>query len=115
MIYNTKYATKPKGSKEQPVKSFEGTYTRVGAKLTHNSLPGIQFIIGTREKPTRNKAKHFLLSFEGRNKPNLYFSSLYPTIDPNRFEAEYGGVRYVIILDSDKAEVSVLNQSQQAA
>lgn len=95
--------------------SITGSYTRVGAKLTHSVNSLVQFIIGTRQKPTRNKAKHFLLSFAGRNKPNMYFSSLYPTVDPNRFEIEHAGTRYMIVLDSDKAEVSVLNQLQQAA
>lgn len=96
-------------------KCFEGSYKRAGAKLTHTQEPTIRLVIGTRQKPTQSKPKYFLLLMEGRDKSAIYFSSMYQTEDPNRFEMEHDRIRYSMLLDSDKAEVSVLNQSQQAA
>jgi hypothetical protein len=111
MNHDTKYGIQ----KDLCKKSFAGTYTRTGAKLTLQGNPEVRLIIGTRRNTNPHKAKHFLLLFEGRNKPAIYFSSLYPTTDPNTFGMEYEGERYELLLDSDKAEILLLNQSEQAA
>jgi hypothetical protein len=109
---SSKYAIQKIKSK----KTFEGTYTRSGAKLVHTAQPDIRFVIGTRAKTTRTKTPHFLLYMEGRDKPALYFSSMYGQEDPNTYELEYEKVRYRLILDSERAEMVMLfNQSQQAA
>jgi hypothetical protein len=112
MINSSKYAIQ----KDLCKKSFEGTYNRSGAKLVHSTQADIRFVIGTRAKTTRTKTPHFLLYMEGRDKPALYFSSMYGQQDPNTYELEYEKVRYRLVLDSEKAEITVLsNQSQQAA
>lgn len=115
MIDNSKYAIQHVLSKALPKRIFLGTYKRAGAKLTHTTEPDTRLIIGTRLKTTKYKPKHFLLLFEGRNQPNIYFSSLYPTTDPTRFEIEHDGVRYELFLSADKADILLLNQSQQVA
>lgn len=111
MVYNTKYGIQAEISQ----KSFIGSYFRTGAKLTHQEQPTIRFVIGTRQKTNKSKPEHFLLLMEGRDKPAIYFSSLYPTSEPNLFEVEYKRVRYSLVLDSDKAEMLLSNQSLQAA
>lgn len=111
MFSNTKYDIREDKGK----KSFAGSYTRLGAKLTLTQEPTIRLVIGTRLKTTKTKPKHFLLLMEGRDKPAIYFSSMYPTQDPNLFDMEHEGVRYRLILDSDKAEILLSNQSMQAA
>lgn len=107
----TKYGIRQENSQ----KSFAGSYQRIGAKLVQIENPTIRLVIGTRQKTTKSKPEHFLLLMEGRSNPAIYFSSLYPTSEPNLFEVEYQRVRYRLVLNSDKAEISVLNQSQQAA
>lgn len=95
---------------------FVGTYQRTGAKLVHTDDPTIRFVIGTRDKTTKLKPKHFLLLMEGRSKSAIYFSSMYHTSDPNMYEIEYQKERYILIVDSEKAEMLMSNQaSLQAA
>ena len=115
MNYATNYGTTDKVGNTTPKKSFAGTYKRVGAKLTHSEEPTIRLVIGTRLKPTKNKPKHFLLLMEGRSKSAIYFSSMYQTEDPNVFEVEHERIRYVLVMDTEKAEMLLSNQSSQAA
>jgi hypothetical protein len=111
MISSSKYGIQEDKSK----RNFAGTYERLGAKLTHTEEPSIRLVIGTRLKSTKHKPKHFLLLMEGRGKSAIYFSSMYPTQDPNVFEIEHDRVRYILIVDSEKAEMLMSNQVQQAA
>jgi hypothetical protein len=111
MNNTTKYGIREDKSK----KSFAGIYLRLGAKLTHTDEPTIRLVIGTRLKTTKHKPKHFLLLMEGRNKPAIYFSSMYPTQDPNMYEIEHEGVNYILTVDSEKAEMLMSNQIQQVA
>jgi hypothetical protein len=95
--------------------NFAGTYKRTGAKLSHLQDDSIRLVIGTRRNTSPHKARHFLLLYEGRNQPAIYISSLYPTTDPSKFGMEYEGTRYELILHSDKADILLSNQAQQAA
>lgn len=115
MNYTTNYGTTEKVGNTTLKKSFVGTYRRVGAKLTHSEEPTIRLVIGTRLKPTKNKPKHFLLLMVGRAKSAIYFSSMYQTNDPSVFEVEHEKVRYVLVMDTDKAEMLLSNPVSQAA
>jgi hypothetical protein len=110
MVITTKY-----GIQSYSTKSFEGTYTRKGAKLIHDTNPEIMLVIGTRSKTTRTKTPYFLLYKESQDN-TIYFSSMYGQLEPTHFEVEYERVRYSLFLESDKAEmVMLLDKSRQAA
>jgi hypothetical protein len=111
MISNPKYGIQ----KDSCNFNFAGTYTRTGAKLTHTENPAIRLVIGTRKKTTKSRPEHFLLLMEGRDKPAVYFSSMYPTQDPNLFKLEYEKRHYLLMLDSNKAELHLSNLALQAA
>lgn len=79
---------------DQEKKNFLGVYTKQGKKLIGKSF---NFIISPRKKTTPSKAKSFLVCQDKKTGKRYYFSSLYPTSNPQQFKAEFKGIRYVFL------------------
>jgi hypothetical protein len=79
------------------------TLERVGNTLTNRERPTQKFKICERRKTTPSKANSFLLQKEPEER---YISSLWPTdASGNVFEFESGGRRFVLTLETSKAEI----------
>ena len=62
-----------------------------------------EFLIVTRKKPTKQKAKKYLLQVESSKKRN-YISSLYPVGNSiNQFKLDYQGSTYFLSIEGSSA------------
>jgi len=73
-------------------------FTKVNNKLLTESYT---YLICTRAKSSKKKAKTFLVKLEGIQRE--YLSSLYPTSTPDIYNLDYQGVKYTLELNLDTA------------
>jgi len=73
-------------------------FTKVNNKLKAENYT---YLICTRAKSSKKKAKTFLVKVEGKQRE--YLSSLYSTSTPDTYNLDYQGVKYTLELNRETA------------
>ncbi len=77
--------------------------TKYSVKGNRIISKNFEFLIVTRKKPTKQKAKKYLLHVESSKKRN-YISSLYPVGNSiNQFKLDYQGSTYFLSIEGNSA------------